>query len=444
MPVYPVTDRPAFVAGVNSAAFVMKNAGDSTIFIGQDSSLTPTSRDFSMTPGSVVQWPGKSTQIWAMASPGESSEIEILYESQANFTPGPDKVSATIVGPVDVTGGVAVVGPVAIDGTVDVAGTVAIAGPVEIGGPVDVSGNVGISGPVDINGEVNVVGGVTIDNSVLNVGGAVGIIRDTQLIDRFNGTVPFNGNANIYTRLDVRQFSTLSIKINGGVLTNPPLRSEWHTFTAIWSAENPLSPGTFYEITRDTFRMNVNGDVELALSVKADRITLITSPNFPSGTRTLEVLTTGLEQTLPESYFHSYKTTQRLVATGGTFTGTFTSERNLVDANPVVLAKTSGGFAIGDIYFDHYSGSAVIPFLRLLSQMIVGGINLLIRTGSGVSVWRRDDSGGAAGFVRYFYDQPLTLPREPLSLNFVWSSTTNPASIELILGILFEGINAEK
>lgn len=96
MPVYPVTDVPKFITGVNTDSYILKNSGVETVYIGQDSSLTVLNRAFSLPPGSVMQWPGKSTEIWAVTDTGLTAEIEILFNSQANYVPGPDRVTATV------------------------------------------------------------------------------------------------------------------------------------------------------------------------------------------------------------------------------------------------------------------------------------------------------------------------------------------------------------
>lgn len=96
MPVYPVTDIAKFITGVNTDSYILKNSGVETVYIGQDSSLTVLNRAFSLPPGSVMQWPGKSTEIWAVTDTGLTAEIEILFNSQANYVPGPDRVTATV------------------------------------------------------------------------------------------------------------------------------------------------------------------------------------------------------------------------------------------------------------------------------------------------------------------------------------------------------------
>jgi len=93
MPVYPVTEVAKFITGTNVQAYIVKNSGSETVYLGQDSSLTVETRAFSITPGGVLQWPGDSTEIWAVTEAGKVSELELLYNSQATYIPGPDSVS---------------------------------------------------------------------------------------------------------------------------------------------------------------------------------------------------------------------------------------------------------------------------------------------------------------------------------------------------------------
>lgn len=86
-----VTDRASFVAGSNSQPFIVRNDGVKTVYLGQDSSLSVSSRDFTLTPGSSLNW-GASTELWAICDAGETSALEWMYDSNTSFTPGPSNV----------------------------------------------------------------------------------------------------------------------------------------------------------------------------------------------------------------------------------------------------------------------------------------------------------------------------------------------------------------
>lgn len=105
MPTPVIGERPSFVAGVYTRPFLIKNSGNATVYLGQDSSLTVASRAFSIAPGGTLNWEGK-TELWAITDKGSTSEMEVLYTGNTSSTPGPSIVGSRNVwkSVVDVTG----------------------------------------------------------------------------------------------------------------------------------------------------------------------------------------------------------------------------------------------------------------------------------------------------------------------------------------------------
>lgn len=93
MPTIVSGERPSFVAGVYTRPFLIKNSGNATVYLGQDSSLTVASRAFSIAPGGTLNWEGK-TELWAIADKGSVSEMEVLYTGNTSSTPGPSIVGS--------------------------------------------------------------------------------------------------------------------------------------------------------------------------------------------------------------------------------------------------------------------------------------------------------------------------------------------------------------
>lgn len=91
MPVYPVTDSAKFISGTFIRPYIVKNSGDETVYLGQDSSLTVATRAFSLPVGSTLNWSG-DTELYAVTDAGVTSEIELLFTGENSFTPGPSTV----------------------------------------------------------------------------------------------------------------------------------------------------------------------------------------------------------------------------------------------------------------------------------------------------------------------------------------------------------------
>lgn len=106
MTVRQITTTPGFQSGVFSRPYLVRNSGDTTVYLGQDSSLTVQTRNISLPAGASLNWEGE-TELWAMVESGVG-ELEVLYDANSAFTPGPTSVG--INGPVQVFGTVAMNG----------------------------------------------------------------------------------------------------------------------------------------------------------------------------------------------------------------------------------------------------------------------------------------------------------------------------------------------
>ncbi len=88
--------QPKFIAGVYSNPFLVRNSGEATVYLGQDSSLSVIARAITLGPGASLNWQGK-TELWAITDAGETGELEWLYDADTTITPGPDVVTTRLV-----------------------------------------------------------------------------------------------------------------------------------------------------------------------------------------------------------------------------------------------------------------------------------------------------------------------------------------------------------
>lgn len=86
------TNRPQQISGPYSNAYLVKNDGNDTIWLGQDSSLSPTSYSVLLAPGSSMNWSG-TTELWAIAA-SSGQTLAWFYDGTGAFTPGPSVVTA--------------------------------------------------------------------------------------------------------------------------------------------------------------------------------------------------------------------------------------------------------------------------------------------------------------------------------------------------------------
>lgn len=105
MPAYPVDGtRPNQLSGIYSDPYVIRNDGVFDVYLGQDSSLTPGTRELTLTPGSTTTWNGQ-TELWALCNRGEAVEVELIFTADMSFSPGPKIVDVqSIIGTVTVDG----------------------------------------------------------------------------------------------------------------------------------------------------------------------------------------------------------------------------------------------------------------------------------------------------------------------------------------------------
>jgi hypothetical protein len=93
VPTFPVTENAVRVATAFSVRFIVRNDGLTTVYLGQDSSLTVDNRAFTLGPGASLNW-AADTDLYAITALGETGAIEYLYTGDTSFTPGPSVVEA--------------------------------------------------------------------------------------------------------------------------------------------------------------------------------------------------------------------------------------------------------------------------------------------------------------------------------------------------------------
>lgn len=94
MPVIPITSSniPTRISGVYSKPYMLHNTGAVTLYLGLDGSVNAIQRELTLTPGSTVNWDGK-TELWAISAiTGVQGEVELIYNANTSFTPAPSSV----------------------------------------------------------------------------------------------------------------------------------------------------------------------------------------------------------------------------------------------------------------------------------------------------------------------------------------------------------------
>lgn len=179
---------PVRVSQASTDAGLIRNTGNSAVFLDKYSSVTSANYGLELQPFDSVNWSG--SDLWAVSAPGDTSTLSVLY--------GADGVSLGAVSAV-VTGDVTAT----IDGPVDanILGTVTVDGDVSISGPVTAS----ISGtvPVDIQNAVinaDVTGNIIVDSGEVNVGGILTPVQvqgGGSVLVNTTGTLTPGGSINI-------------------------------------------------------------------------------------------------------------------------------------------------------------------------------------------------------------------------------------------------------
>lgn len=109
MTVYQITSKANKLAGIFANPYLLRNAGDTTIYLGTDSSLSVGTQSLSLTAGSTLNWAGGS-ELWAITTTGQTGVLEVMQDAGSAFTPGPTNVTAKINDPVQVFGTISLTG----------------------------------------------------------------------------------------------------------------------------------------------------------------------------------------------------------------------------------------------------------------------------------------------------------------------------------------------
>ena len=92
MPVFPIGDSPVHVGNTYSKPYVISNDGPRTVYLGPDSSVSPTNYGqlLQANGGSVTRDGGQPT--WAVCGNGDSSTVSVLYDATSAGAPAPTSV----------------------------------------------------------------------------------------------------------------------------------------------------------------------------------------------------------------------------------------------------------------------------------------------------------------------------------------------------------------
>lgn len=96
---YPIKGTEALqLSQMITGQALLQNTGDSTVYMGPDTSVTSLNYELSLPPGATVNWEGGD--LFAICAATETSAIGIKYGANTSITPGPSTV--TSVGQADV------------------------------------------------------------------------------------------------------------------------------------------------------------------------------------------------------------------------------------------------------------------------------------------------------------------------------------------------------
>lgn len=105
MPNFQVGNTPSRIALPYATPFLIQNDGAATIYLGRDSSLSPSARSYTLVSGGTLHW-AEGVELWACTDVGSTGSINILYDGNNPAVPGPATVTVDgtvgIDGPVDV------------------------------------------------------------------------------------------------------------------------------------------------------------------------------------------------------------------------------------------------------------------------------------------------------------------------------------------------------
>lgn len=111
----PISDGPQLISRSVAKPYLVLNNGSNTVYLGTDSSVSPTAYAFPLAPGSAFQWTEISSDVYGVCDKGKASQLVVAPEASAMAF---GTLSANIQGTVDVSGS-----DVGVSGSVDTSGS---------------------------------------------------------------------------------------------------------------------------------------------------------------------------------------------------------------------------------------------------------------------------------------------------------------------------------
>lgn len=84
----PITSIPQKISGTASKPYLISNdpSSLSTIYLGQDSSVSPYNYGVKLQAGASLTWQKIDSEVWALTDTGGSAEVSVMYEASATFS----------------------------------------------------------------------------------------------------------------------------------------------------------------------------------------------------------------------------------------------------------------------------------------------------------------------------------------------------------------------
>lgn len=199
MPNFGIGPVPIRISQVGTQEALIRNTGNSTLYLDQYSSVSEGNHGLSLQPFSSVNW-AAGRELWAVTAPNDETTVTVLYGATGTAL---SEVSAVVTGDVTAT----VDGPVnanITNASIPVTGTV--------------NANV-TNAVIPVNGTVN----ANIQNASIPVTGNVNVTSGTVNATIQNASIPITGNVGITSgtvNAVVNNATIASGTVNvGGILT---------------------------------------------------------------------------------------------------------------------------------------------------------------------------------------------------------------------------------
>lgn len=94
----PVTSTPQKISGTASKPYLISNdpSSLSTIYLGQDSSVSPYNYGVKLSPSGSLTWTEITKEVWAITDTGGSAKVSVMYEASGTFSSQVASVSANL------------------------------------------------------------------------------------------------------------------------------------------------------------------------------------------------------------------------------------------------------------------------------------------------------------------------------------------------------------